>query len=1095
MSISSELIQEFVKITNDSSQPTNTEETVQGTVRESNGVKYVQLDGSDQLTPVTTTMDVSDGDRVTVLIKNHTATITGNITSPAAKQVVVQNVNDKLDIAYGRIGDLSADTLNITQQLNAASADIEKLEADVANIGSVSVEYLEANYTKTYDLKTTYATIEELTAVNAKIDNLDVGDLTADFVKTDVFEAATARIDALETNQLTIGQLDAKYATIVNLDAAVARIRTLESTQITTDYLSANYATISALNASELKVTNYIDTVEINGNRITAGTLTVDRLIVRGSTESIVYELNNITGALQAKSVDTLNGEIVTPRTINADKVIAGSITTTELNVNEIFANSAVITKLVAQDAFINAISTNSIVVGASNVAASAQAIANTANGKANDALTSINKISSIKYVETTYSTTFAQLKGWAEEGKSGSWSVPSTADMRVGDTLYLRCTNTTTSRYIYIAVTVTQINHATSINAVSHGFIDPAATDAAASAQGTANTANSNASTALSTANTASTNASTALSTANTASTNASTALSTANTANSTANTAKTAATNATNVANSAVGAANAITSNIYVSGTTEINGGKIRTGTIDVDSIDANSITSTSAFITSIFAQDITATGTIAGATLIVNSGTLGTGDAKLKVTDDTCTAEYYANGLRLTDSDSTCVADLDISGGYCQLYMHDDDGHDLLISPFEIYFGGFEGASTYIGPTGIITDSGRFDTEISCNGEIRSSNAVAFRSAYGNYGAFLYNNGDNVFLMLTNSGDQYGTYNSLRPLYVNCSTGAVTMACGLSVTAGGLTTSTNMSANASIVLANNVGLYGKNNSGTAQMLAYVDTSNYMKLGYGASSRLLLGSSANTPRIQISTSGRIDLLAYASTTDTTTDGAIGISISNSGMTGAKTTLRPCQAGKASLGDATYYWKNLHCQNIYHSGNITLFPGGNTSYCLVANYSNGTNFYPNSNGSGTLGTSTYKWKAVYAATGSIQTSDRRYKRDLEVLDERYDAMARLLVAKSYIMDIVDEKRRVGYIAQEVESLALSAGLRMDECSFISKDWVEREDYTGWEYSLDYSQIHTVQIASLQKQVNELTQKVMVQDALIKQLQLQQLEA
>ena len=131
-------------------------------------------------------------------------------------------------------------------------------------------------------------------------------------------------------------------------------------------------------------------------------------------------------------------------------------------------------------------------------------------------------------------------------------------------------------------------------------------------------------------------------------------------------------------------------------------------------------------------------------------------------------------------------------------------------------------------------------------------------------------------------------------------------------------------------------------------------------------------------------------------------------------------------------------------------------------------------NFRPTLNDTVNLGSSAYKWKCVYAVNGTIQTSDRRYKRDINALDERYEVLSQLICAKSFIMDIVDERRRIGYIAQELEALVRSVGLSVDECSFINKDWIERKDYTGWEYSLDYTQINTMRIESIQKQINEL---------------------
>ncbi|MCG5129306.1 phage tail protein [Enterobacter mori] len=59
-----------------------------------------------------------------------------------------------------------------------------------------------------------------------------------------------------------------------------------------------------------------------------------------------------------------------------------------------------------------------------------------------------------------------------------------------------------------------------------------------------------------------------------------------------------------------------------------------------------------------------------------------------------------------------------------------------------------------------------------------EFQSTSANSFRIAYGGYGAFWRQDGANLYLMLTNNGDQYGGYNSLRPLTINMSTGNSTM-----------------------------------------------------------------------------------------------------------------------------------------------------------------------------------------------------------------------------------------------------------------------------------------------------------------------------
>ena len=84
MALSSDLVSQFVKVTNDKTE-IKTETTVNGTIVEYEGKKYVRIDGSDLLTPYETTTDVENGERVKVMIKNHTATVTGNVSSPSAR--------------------------------------------------------------------------------------------------------------------------------------------------------------------------------------------------------------------------------------------------------------------------------------------------------------------------------------------------------------------------------------------------------------------------------------------------------------------------------------------------------------------------------------------------------------------------------------------------------------------------------------------------------------------------------------------------------------------------------------------------------------------------------------------------------------------------------------------------------------------------------------------------------------------------------------------------------------------------------------------------------------------------------------------------
>lgn len=70
--------------------------TVYGYAVINEGQIYVKLDGSTEYTPVVSTIDVVDGDRVIVNITNHRAIIVNNISSPAARSNSVTEIKSEL---------------------------------------------------------------------------------------------------------------------------------------------------------------------------------------------------------------------------------------------------------------------------------------------------------------------------------------------------------------------------------------------------------------------------------------------------------------------------------------------------------------------------------------------------------------------------------------------------------------------------------------------------------------------------------------------------------------------------------------------------------------------------------------------------------------------------------------------------------------------------------------------------------------------------------------------------------------------------------------------------------------------------------------
>ncbi|WP_336948845.1 phage tail protein [Serratia nevei] len=85
-----------------------------------------------------------------------------------------------------------------------------------------------------------------------------------------------------------------------------------------------------------------------------------------------------------------------------------------------------------------------------------------------------------------------------------------------------------------------------------------------------------------------------------------------------------------------------------------------------------------------------------------------------------------------------------------------------------------GSFSGWESYLPTTG-----GQLSGVLKTSAEIQSTSSDNYRLIGGDYGSFWRNDGKNLYLMLTNAKDPFGTWNNLRPFTVNVPTGQVTFA----------------------------------------------------------------------------------------------------------------------------------------------------------------------------------------------------------------------------------------------------------------------------------------------------------------------------
>lgn len=286
MILSSDLLSQFVKITNDTDN-TPKDVIVYGEVVVKDDKTYVRLDGAGEnvLTPISydtiSSTSAQNGDRVMVTMKNHTAVITGNLTQPVTNAQLVSNqavtvaeltsknavIEEKLTASEAEVAQLKADNVTITGDLNAAKADIGTLKAN--SLDADEINALKANIT-------------EVEAVKGRIYTLETTSLT-----TDKADAKYATIEKLEADYATIDSLSATNLNVQNLNAEVMDINTLMFGSATGSVIQTSFANsvVSMIGNAQIKAAMI---ESISAGQITAGDIITNNVKVKSEDGSLV---------------------------------------------------------------------------------------------------------------------------------------------------------------------------------------------------------------------------------------------------------------------------------------------------------------------------------------------------------------------------------------------------------------------------------------------------------------------------------------------------------------------------------------------------------------------------------------------------------------------------------------------------------------------------------------------------------------------------------------------------------------------------------------------------------------------------------------
>lgn len=329
MSLDKKVIKDFVAAVN-KKEETKTPTILTGTVHREGGTVSVKIDGSESLTPVSTVINVEDGERVTVIIENHKAMITGNLSSPAARGNEVEDlkvvVGDKvstaeLDAITAKVGKIDGDVANFkettTEKLTAQDANIKKIDGDVANFKETTTEKLSANEANIKKIDGDVASFKETTTEKLNANSAAIGSLDSTFANfkdatAEKFKANEADIENLKTGKLSAKDADLKYA---NIDFSNIGKTAME-------YFYAQSGLVKDVKIGDATITGELVGVTISGDLLKGNTVVADKLVIKGS-DGLYYKLNTDGMVTEKEQTDynSLNGQVIRAKSITATKI------------------------------------------------------------------------------------------------------------------------------------------------------------------------------------------------------------------------------------------------------------------------------------------------------------------------------------------------------------------------------------------------------------------------------------------------------------------------------------------------------------------------------------------------------------------------------------------------------------------------------------------------------------------------------------------------------------------------------------------------------------------------------------------------------
>lgn len=248
-------------------------------------------------------------------------------------------------------------------EVDGANIRLQSIAAGVLAGGAVGEENLQDNSVSTRAIVAHSVTTDKLAAGAITADTIEAGAITAEKLDAGAVTADKLVAGAVTAEKIASGAITANSigAGSITADKMAAGTITAESGIIAAGAVGTAQIADGSITSAKI--------VELNADVIKSGTLSTERLLIKG-TDGIIYEINAQSSGLTAAELtkeqykNQLNGTVIVAESITAaqlaanavtaNKILAGAITTDKLSASAVtadkIATGAITTQKVSSD-------------------------------------------------------------------------------------------------------------------------------------------------------------------------------------------------------------------------------------------------------------------------------------------------------------------------------------------------------------------------------------------------------------------------------------------------------------------------------------------------------------------------------------------------------------------------------------------------------------------------------------------------------------------------------------------------------------------------------------------------------------------------